>query len=211
MLISRFSAIDGEHFRLLVETMTNHNAKNTLLYIPTASFAFDRKSTRSKGEQRRRSRYDAKEKMKLLCEAFRMEGRMLELDNTAESKLKEALEGITAIYVDGGNTFYLQKHVLKTNFWNLFEEQFKNSMCLYVGASAGAIVAGVSISTAYWKGWDDPDVGEIEWNDKTLKGRGLVDMSVFPHYDRTAHEELVTSKSATLDHGVLTIKDDSKF
>ena len=33
-----------------------------------------------------------------------------------------------------------------------------SSGCLYVGASAGAIVAGKSIETALWKGWDDPGV-----------------------------------------------------
>ena len=37
--------------------------------------------------------------------------------------------------------------------------------CLYIGASAGAIVAGKSIETALWKGWDDPAVAgdDFEW------------------------------------------------
>ena len=36
---------------------------------------------------------------------------------------------------------------------------------LYVGASAGAIVAGRSIRTAEWKGWDDPSIAgdDYEW------------------------------------------------
>jgi peptidase E len=50
------------------------------------------------------------------------------------------------------------------------ENNKKNSLpvsagCLYVGASAGAIVAGRSIETALWKGWDDPSVAgeDFEW------------------------------------------------
>ena len=39
----------------------------------------------------------------------------------------------------------------------------------FFNAQAGAIVAGESIETAYWKGWDDPGAApEAEWTADTL-------------------------------------------
>ncbi|EOD21443.1 hypothetical protein EMIHUDRAFT_444465 [Emiliania huxleyi CCMP1516] len=55
---------------------------------------------------------------------------------------------------------------------------------LYVGQSAGSIVAGESIETAFWKGWDDPDVVPgVEWSAETLDAMSLApDHLFFPHY-----------------------------
>jgi len=57
------------------------------------------------------------------------------------SEIKNALEGASLLYVDGGNTFYLQKHLTLSKFWEYADEVLKNG-CVYVGCSAGAIVAG---------------------------------------------------------------------
>jgi len=59
---------------------------------------------------------------------------------------------------------------------------------LYVGQSAGAIIAGSSIQTALWKGWDDPTAGgslaDVEWTDAKLRSLGLVpDRLFFPHFE----------------------------
>ena len=47
---------------------------------------------------------------------------------------------------------------------------------LYVGCSAGAIVAGRSAATALWKGWDDPAAASAtDWSDpQSLQVRELV-------------------------------------
>ena len=47
---------------------------------------------------------------------------------------------------------------------------------LYVGCSAGAIVAGRSAATALWKGWDNPAAAsETDWSDpQSLQVRELV-------------------------------------
>eukprot|EP00597_Dinobryon_sp_UTEXLB2267_P018848 CAMPEP_0201109772 /NCGR_PEP_ID=MMETSP0812-20130820/67647_1 /ASSEMBLY_ACC=CAM_ASM_000668 /TAXON_ID=98059 /ORGANISM="Dinobryon sp., Strain UTEXLB2267" /LENGTH=113 /DNA_ID=CAMNT_0047371895 /DNA_START=347 /DNA_END=685 /DNA_ORIENTATION=+ len=66
--------------------------------------------------------------------------------------------------------------------------------CIYIGASAGAIVAGNSIETAYWKGWDDPNVvgNDFEWTPERKKGAGLVNNECFfMHYEEASHAELV--------------------
>lgn len=68
------------------------------------------------------------------------------------------------VYVEGGNTFWLQHCIDKGGYSSLI----KNAVCgatedggvgaVYVGKSAGAIVAGRWMATATWKGWDDPSV-----------------------------------------------------
>jgi peptidase E len=82
---------------------------------------------------------------------------LLELDqsNLNELKLKEIL-GVgnkkqIFVYVDGGNTFYLQKFILQSNLFNHLE--CEDTEYIYLGCSAGAIVAGKSIETAFWKGY----------------------------------------------------------
>ena len=64
-----------------------------------------------------------------------------------------------------------------------------------------------SISTAYWKGWDSPEVQDITWDETTLKGRGLVDFDIFPHYDNSIHKDLVAEKSLNYPNKVINIPD----
>ena len=95
--------------------------------------------------------------------------------------------------------------MLRTGFWGHAERELVHG-CVYLGCSAGAIVAGRSISTAYWKGWDDPDMG-IEWTEDSLRGRSLVDCDIFPHYDREKHYDLVESRKRLHSFDVMTITD----
>ena len=44
---------------------------------------------------------------------------------------------------------------VKLAFTNYFEPVHEGAV--YVGQSAGAVVAGATIRTAFWKGWDDPN------------------------------------------------------
>ena len=179
-----------------------------LVYIPTASYVYDPTSPRSKGEQRRRARYDAKQKMSFIAISLGISHTtLLELDaaTCTRSFLQDKLGKAKVIYVDGGNTFYLQKHILSTDFWSVAKDSMGKGS-LYMGSSAGAIVAGRSIKTAYWKGWDDPAAAtEIEWNEDTLMGSGLSPFSVFPHYEPSAHDGLIDERRQELEHPVVAI------
>ena len=186
----------------------------TLVYIPTAQYAYDPSNNKSRGEQRRRSRYDAKIKASLLKQSLSVDDALLmELDapDLSTHSIRSALSRADVLYIDGGNTFYLQRHLLETNFWDIARPVLAGG-CLYIGASAGAIVAGRSIRPAFWKGWDDPSVAGADyvWSDSsTLRGAGIagatVDMvaencpySLFMHYDAAEHGELVNSNRASL-------------
>ncbi len=58
------------------------------------------------------------------------------------------------IYIDGGNTFWLQHCIEKGNWSDLIIEACSSANAnpaMYVGSSAGAIVAGKYVETATWK------------------------------------------------------------
>ena len=211
--LSRFSSVDNVKFRNLVDDMTT-SEKTGMVYIPTATFAYNKDSLKSVGEQRRRARYDAKIKADLLSVSMSIKDiKILNIDDPhiSTTDIQKSLENAKIIYIDGGNTFYLQFHLLRTHFWETILPYLERD-CLYIGASAGAIVAGQSISTAFWKGWDDPHiVPNFEWDDQTLQGYCLFNYSVFPHYNDILHENLVNSKLSTLNHSVLTLEDNEIF
>lgn len=91
------------------------------------------------------------------------------------------------IYIEGGNTFWLQSCIEKGQYSSLIKNACigKNGS-IFMGKSAGAIVAGSTIATATWKGWDDPSVveGRETYNDwldcKGFEFSGNC-ISYFPH------------------------------
>jgi len=217
IFLSSFSTMNGQPFRSFVEEILGTELRDQkICYIPTASYCYNANSPKSKGEQRRRARYDAKQKGALLVEGLHLRSSaldILELDapNLDKEKLSVTLSDSDIVYVDGGNTFYLQYHLQRSNFWEIADTLLENNR-LYIGASAGAIVAGRSIETAYWKGWDDPKcVGdEIQWDQQRLKGRNMfaADLSFFMHYTQD-HNELLSLKAPLLDHQVLCLADNT--
>lgn len=79
-----------------------------------------------------------------------------------------------ACYVCGGNTFYLLKKIRETNFDKIIKE-FINDNKLYVGVSAGSILAGPNIDIAIPFDKNDIDL-------KNLTGLNLTKIIVSPHY-----------------------------
>ena len=120
------------------------------------------------------------------------------------------------MYVEGGNTFWLA-HCIKEGDWSNIltnavagtrgddDMERENAAAVppavYIGKSAGAIIAGKYIETATWKEWDDPSVvpGMTEYSDWIgAKGLGLVDAcSFFPHMS-SDWEDLVQTKKKEL-------------
>lgn len=103
------------------------------------------------------------------------------------------------IYVEGGNTFWLQYCIEKGNYPQaIIDSCTGKNGAVYCGKSAGAIVAGNYIETAIWKGWDNPSiVPERESYDQWIgcKGFGFAgNRSFFPHYS-SEWESLVKEKT----------------
>ncbi|EKD80741.1 MAG: hypothetical protein ACD_40C00019G0007 [uncultured bacterium] len=93
----------------------------------------------------------------------------------SESDFHHDLSDIDAIYVSGGNTNHLLQESHKSNF-DSFMRDFVNSGKLYLGTSAGSIIAGPQLPPYLWG--DEagaPDLtGYTSW--------GLVNFTLLPHW-----------------------------
>jgi dipeptidase E len=86
--------------------------------------------------------------------------------------------GYDVIYVCGGNTFVYLDRIRKTGLDKFVIDAVKSNKSVYVGVSAGSIIAGPDITIAGWG-------SECDSNDINLKdtaGLGLTNIVVSPHY-----------------------------
>jgi hypothetical protein len=174
------------------------------LYIPTAMYAYRRDSTSSPGIQRQRARADARKRRNIIAESLR---RLLPLSiplsivtyDLDDGSLRHWEENNFVggdilrqwnphfIYVEGGNTFWLQYCLARSGKIKDLQSLLtgESSTTVYCGKSAGAIVAGARIDTATWKQWDDPAVVPDrptyqDWHQAA--GMNLLGgISIFPH------------------------------
>ncbi len=100
----------------------------------------------------------------------------IDIEGKSQRQVMNLLELKDIIFVAGGNTFYLLKAMRACNFEKVVRKLLKNGT-VYVGVSAGTIVAGNTIKTA---GWKDADKNIVKL--KNLKGLGLVPFDIFVHY-----------------------------
>jgi len=149
-----------------------------VLYIPTALYALKKDSKNTPGKQRQRARADGKKRrnaiVRLLGELFhkhkgvRVLAITLDLDD-GSLKQPQGTEDMSffpeggeealnswrphLIYVEGGNTFWLQHCIEKGNWLNQIKSACvgPNASAVYVGKSAGAIICGKNVETATWK------------------------------------------------------------
>lgn len=90
------------------------------------------------------------------------------------------------IYVCGGNTFVYLDRIRKTGLDKFIIDSVKNNRSIYVGVSAGSIIAGPDISIASWG--SEGDTNDIDLKD--LNGLNLTDIVVSPHYREELKSEL---------------------
>lgn len=137
----------------------------------------------------------------------------VELLKTTPAQLTAHLQGADCVYVDMGNTFYLRYYMRTSGFDRMVPSLVKNAGLVFVGASAGSMCAGSTISIAFWKGWDNPGRGE-EWDLQDIGYQGLDilprNQAVFPHYS-DQWRPLVESKSQTTDHEVVILDEDHMY
>lgn len=91
---------------------------------------------------------------------------------------QEVLDTLDSIYVCGGNTFYLMSVLKKTGF-NKKIIELVDKGAVYVGVSAGSIIAGPDIEIAGIG--PDSDTNDIHLKD--LSALNLCNSIIYPHYD----------------------------
>lgn len=112
----------------------------------------------------------------------------------------DALDRFDAVYVGGGNTFFLLKHMKRTGFFDLVKDAVAAGM-LYIGSSAGSVVATPDIG--YAEEIDDRTLGD---GDDT--GLAFVGFSILPHMDHETMGPPVRRQFEAWDGGqVFALKD----
>jgi dipeptidase E len=158
----------------------------------------------------------------LIDDLYRLKSRgyfvdIIELTATNGERLKEALEDMDAIFVGGGNTFYLSYWMQKSGLFDMLPELLQTKV--YAGISAGSIVAGESLTMdsqalenpQAFKDEDYDLLGpEGESSGKTLQ---LVNFLIRPHlnsgYFSLARKELLEEKAKDVKAPIYAIDDNS--
>ena len=138
----------------------------------------------------------------LTCMGFRYTE--LDIANTPTEQLAESLDNIDLVYIAGGYTYYLLEQIRSTGFDTVLAK-FMERGGLYVGASAGALIAGPDIEPC--SSLDDPKYGPSL---KSSKGLGLIDIVPMPHYDMSERSSAIEAIIAKYKdaYKVVPITDD---
>ncbi|HSW88272.1 MAG TPA: Type 1 glutamine amidotransferase-like domain-containing protein [Candidatus Saccharimonadales bacterium] len=149
--------------------LTDKPQNLTVAFIPTAADPYENKN------------FVNIDRDKLVELGFRVID--IDIKNKTEKDLWELLKNVDLIAVAGGNTYYLLYHAQKSGFIALAKKLI-NQGVIYVGSSAGSILACSTIDTARLF---DPSsiVPELQ----SYEGMGLVDFLIIPHFDKQRYVE----------------------
>lgn len=128
---------------------------------------------------------------------------MVEIDlrNETEKSLNNKFKNFDVIFVEGGNTFYLLKYVRESGFDKVLKP-FLDRGGIYFGVSAGSYIAGPDISGAQWKHLEDVNTVGL----KDLRGLGLVDFLISPHYI-PEHEAIINENKDKVPYPIYALTD----
>jgi dipeptidase E len=139
---------------------------------------------------------------------------VVELTALSAGEIMNILEDVDAIFVGGGNTFYLSYWMQRTGLFDLIPELLKTKV--YAGISAGSIVAGATLlpSKAIKEGFIDE-----HYYEKSVKGEGsdkalrLVDIVFRPHLNSptfpTVNKENLTKIAPQVEYPIYALDDES--
>ncbi len=171
----------------LLKTVEPDLKNKTVTYIPTASAAEKLGFFVKIGKWRLR-------RLGLIVDE-------LEISKSSYETIKSKLEKNDIIYIAGGNTFFLLQELRRTGADQLLAKEINNGK-LYIGESAGAIVAAPDIGYSA-----EMDCAEKAPDLKDYAGLNLTEFYVVPHYKnwemgKTA-EIIINRYSAELDLKVI--------
>lgn len=124
----------------------------------------------------------------------------VDLKEENEKSLMSKLESFDIIFVEGGNTFYLLKYVRESDFDKVLK-QFLDRGGIYLGVSAGTMIAGLNIESASWKHMDRNIV-----NLKDLTALKLVPFVISVHIDES-NIELIKECASKVTYPVIALTD----
>lgn len=157
------SSLPIQHSEKLLELVGKQNGIKVIL-VPTAwnTYPPERKQAEIKSSTK-------------TFESFGFSVSLLDLADADEQAMRQALESCDIVWVMGGNTFYLNYQMHRSNFKTVARDFFTRGL-VYGGDSAGAVVAGMTLHGI--EHMDDPKLApEIVWD-----GLKFVNLGVLPHW-----------------------------
>lgn len=106
------------------------------------------------------------------------------------------------IYVCGGNTFRILDRMKKTGVYAFVEKEMKTNNCVYIGVSAGSIIAGPNIAIAGHGSECDPNDIHLT----NLESFGFTNISILPHFKPHLQSEADEFQSS-VPYPVIAIQD----
>ena len=127
------------------------------------------------------------EQMKARGEQFDLKMEWIDVEYTKGEALAVAIAQLkpTVIWTEMGNTYNLCHHLWNSGGAQIIK-QLVSEGAIYIGTSAGSIMAGHTCQMAFWKDWDDrtcQGTVSVDWRDKEVsKGLDLAGgVSILPH------------------------------
>ncbi len=142
--------------------------------------------------------YLRKDRKRLLDLGFKVTSMDLREEN--KKSLNDKLKNFDVIYIEGGNTFYLLKYIKKSGFDKVIKH-FLKKKGIYVGVSAGSIVAGLNIDSAKWK-QADKNIVRL----KDLTGLKLVPFGLTVHIDET-NIEIIKKCAQKVNYPIIALSN----
>lgn len=115
----------------------------------------------------------------------------LDIKDKTEKELTKTLDTVDLILVAGGNTYYLLYHAQQSGFLSVLRNLVERGV-VYVGSSAGAILACPTVDTA--RPFDPISVAPELAN---YDGLGLVDFLILPHFEKPRYLERMRASIET--------------
>jgi len=129
------------------------------------------------------------------------------LEDQDEKSLYRSLKNYDIIYIQGGNPFYLLKHIRQSGFTKVLNKLLDEGKW-YIGISAGSYVCCPTIEMATWKREVDETYG-LKLNN--LKAMNLVPFLLTVHYNREKYREKLAKHIPKTNYPVKILTDDQAF
>jgi dipeptidase E len=120
----------------------------------------------------------------------------------SQNEIREFLKDKNAVYIEGGNPFYLLKMVRESGFGKIIEELINKGVA-YFGVSAGSYIACPTIEVADWK---KPGEEKERFGVTDLTALNLVPFLIKAHY-KPAQKEFLREKIASARYPVKVLED----
>ncbi len=172
------------------------NGDISFLHRPLASMNIVYVATAGKPVADKRYIEQRKKRMRELGFQFRE----IDIEETKGSALRKAMQEADAVYVEGGDTFYLLHAVRRSGFGRIVKQRIGEGM-LYIGTSAGMYIACPTIEMATWK-----RPVKNRYGIRNLRALSLVPFLVVAHYS-PVYKELIEEKARRCRYEVRTLSD----